>query len=348
MSALPSDIYTAQQRKADAQAIAVESYRALFDAARSDAERKTLALDITPAEHAVIVRFDRDLARTLSALRRSDIAEEPEEAIRRVLATALSGNGRGAETPDDPTTVEAQAPRWPSTLEEVDRVAGGFYGVTVIAGETGVGKSSLAFSSAIEAARAGWTVAYCNSELDAGTVRYYLKRRLPWKAHLNDVLRRLRIVNVGPGVTLPQVSHEIFAALDWDYRSPERLLIVLDSVNTIAELAQGGEGVETYFSELRRWLLWAMECRRKSGGLISVIAVSETNAKGETKGRKADYVADMVLHMHRGDTDGYVKVAVVKGRYSGRQDLGAMFFDWRTGEFKGQYQLEGSAHDEPI
>jgi hypothetical protein len=206
----------------------------------------------------------------------------------------------------------------------------------------------LAFASAIEAARAGWTVAYCNSELDAGTVRSYLHRRMRGPREIAGILRRLRVVDVGPGVTLPQVSQEIFAALDWDTRPPERLLVVLDSVNTMAELAQGGEGVETYFAELRRWLLWAMECRRKSGGLISALIVSETNAKGETKGRKADYVADMVVHLHRGDTDGYVKVAVVKGRYSGRQDLGAMYFDWRSGEFKGQYRMEDSAHAEPI
>lgn len=342
---LPSDIYSAQQRRADAQAIAVSQYRDMYDAAAGDLPwRVSMALDCTPAIHKVIARYDRDLAVQLAALRRCG-EEDPDEAILRVLAAALTANGSGAETPENPLLVEKQAPRWPSTLDDVDRIAGGFYGVTVIAGETGVGKSSLAFASACEAARAGWTVAYCNSELDANTVRHYLRRWLPGRREIEDVMRRLRVVNVGPGVTLPKVHAEVVAALEWDSRPPERLLIVLDSVNTIAELAQGGEGVETYFSELRRWLLWAMECRRKSGGLISVIAVSETNAKGETKGRKADYVADMVLHMHRGDTEGYVKVKVAKGRYSGTQDLGALYFDHRTGQFKGQV---GGASDEPF
>ena len=330
------EIYSQRQIIADGQAIAVGQYRDMFDAAADDLPwRVSMALDCTPAIHRVIARFDRDLAIQLAALRRCG-EEDPDDAIRRVLASALRGGGRGAETVEDPTLVDQQSPRWPSTLGDVDRVAGGFYGVTVVAGETGVGKSSLAFASAIEAARTGWTACYCNAELDAGTVTRYLRRRTSGDRELTHILRRLRIVTVGPGVTLPQVSEEITDALDWDTRPTERLLVVLDSVNTMGELAQGGEGVETYFTELRRWLLWAMECRRRSGGLISFLIVSETNARGETKGRKADYVADMVVHLHRGETDGHVKVAVVKGRYSGRQDLGALYFDHRTGEFKGQ------------
>lgn len=338
-------VYTRQQLLEDRMALTVEQFRALFEGCQTDAERKSFALDITPAEHKTLCRFDRALAKQLSDLRRSEIEEVPEDAIRRVLSATLNASGPGVETPEDPTVVEKQAPRWPSTLGDVDAVAGGFYGVTVIAGETGVGKSSLAFASAIEAAQCGWTVAYCNSELDAHTVKVYLMRRLRSRRSVQEILRRLRVVNVNPGVTLLSVSAHVEAALEWDYRPPERLLVVLDSVNTIAELAQGGEGVETYFSELRRWLLWAMECRRKSGGMISFIVVSETNAKGETKGRKADYVADMVLNLQRGDTPGYVKVRVVKGRYSGTQDLGAMYFDHRTGEFKGP--AEG-ASDEPF
>jgi len=145
-------------------------------------------------------------------------------------------------------------------------------------------------------------------------------------------------------VTLPQVSAEVEAALDWDTRSTERLLIVLDSVNTMAELAQGGEGVETYFSELRRWLLWRWSAgARAAGSCRSSRSVRRTpGARRRTQGglRRRHGRA------HAPRRYGRVReVAVVKGRYSGRQDLGALYFDHHAGAFRGMTQ---GASSEPI
>jgi predicted ATP-dependent serine protease len=320
--------------RSDVTALHVDRVHELLALASTEAERVTIARDLEGV-WPVIARFDAALVEQLAQLAKGE--EAADDLIRRLVWEATQGRtgAAGVELVEDPLVWEKQAPRWPSTLADVDRIAGGFYGVTVIAGETGVGKSSLAFASALEAALGGWTVVYCNAELDAGTVRSYIKRWLPQKALRDAALLNLRVVNVGPGVTLPLLAQRMEGALDWSYKPHERLLVVLDSVNTIAELAQGGEGVETYFAELRRWLLWVMDARRRSSGVVSALVISETNAKGETKGRKADYVADMVVNLRRGDMDGYVKAAVVKGRYSGRQDLGALYFDHNTGQFKG-------------
>ena len=340
------------QKQIDAQAIAIDDYADLFDTAESEdhATAVTLAHDTPNILLPAIERFSPALAARIRALQAE--AEDPNDAIRRLLATDLSSRMlAGVKIVEDPEKAEAPAERFLSTITPLDVYSGGFYGVTVIAGETGVGKSSLAIASALDASLAGWTVIYANSELDPSTIRHYLRRWIPSAALRADALRNFRLLDIRPGVTLRELKQKAReATLSTREGFPhlmQKLLIVIDSINTVAELTQSGEGQETYFAELRNWIQWAMYVRKQSGGLISAILVSEVNAKGETKGRKADYAADFVLHLHRGDMDGYVKARVTKGRYSGPQDLGSLYFDHTTGQFKGQMNGNG-ASNEPI
>src|SRR3989304_2009692 len=55
-------------------------------------------------------------------------------------------------------------PRWPSTLFELDRRCGGFYGLSVILGSRGLGKTLLALGSCLEAAATQqWQVVYLSA-----------------------------------------------------------------------------------------------------------------------------------------------------------------------------------------
>ena len=48
---------------------------------------------------------------------------------------------------------------WPSTITDIDKLCGGFYGLTTLAAEEGTGKTMIALGSAIEAAASGkWQV----------------------------------------------------------------------------------------------------------------------------------------------------------------------------------------------
>lgn len=306
---------------------------AQFHAASPEAQMEA-ALGWDEDDLRLCERMQDPIARTFaSCLRvlREEAGKRPFVALRSWLTRALVNSEPMALAQLDRD--EGRAPRWPSSLPDLDQQAGGFYGVTVLAGETGCGKSTWACASAFEAALAGWYVIYLNAELDDGTLRWFIRRYFgPLEDEKKAALAAIRFVHIRPGIALSNFAKRAALSVPtW----AERMLIVADSINTICEMGQGEEGQETYFQELRRWLLWAMESRRLSNGRISHLVVSELNAKGETKGRKADYVADMVLRVQRGESDGYVKVKVTKGRYSGTHDFGGLLLDHRTGRLRG-------------
>jgi len=99
-------------------------------------------------------------------------------------------------------------------------------------------------------------------------------------------------------------------------------------------MASARSGAE-YFSVLAELVGWCATVRRMSEGTISFLLVSELNARGEVKGLKLEYVADLVVRLTKAETPDFVEVEVSKGREGGRGELGTYFVDWRAGRLRG-------------
>jgi len=259
-----------------------------------------------------------------------DQTERPSLRIARFMRDAFDAQGTGVLEDEDPALgTQERPPSWPSGVAPLDAHTGGFSGLTVIAGETGVGKTMLALASAVHAAEAGWSVAYFNSELDRPTMALYLQRALNRPVEeMRRALERFTLFHLAPSATPSAIVASACEVVVGD-----RMLVVLDSLNSIVEMMMKQDGPETYFADMRSLLMWCLQARKTSDGQCAFIVTSELNAKGETKGRKADYWADTVVSLKRGDHPDYVEMRVTKARYSGPRDLGVLLHDHARARF---------------
>lgn len=220
--------------------------------------------------------------------------------------------------------------RWPSSIGQLDRITdGGFYGVTLITGRPKQGKSMLAQASAIEACIDGWHVIYLNAEL---TEIELANRAMRYTGRpLEAVSRNFTPAVLSPGVTVERIVQRVHDGLrDGD----EKVLIVFDSVNSIAEFACTGAGFNEYFQMIRIIGQTAMIARRNTNAAISVLLVSEMNVAGGTKGGKLDFAADLMITMAPSKADRKsVEIEIALARSSDDGKLGAFRRDWTNGRF---------------
>lgn len=87
-----------------------------------------------------------------------------------------------------------------------------------------------------------------------------------------------------------------------------RVLVVLDSINSIVNLGSGN-----YFTALRDFGLWAMSSRRATQGDVSWLIISEANSKGNAKGEALPYWADVSIKLVK-KTDHVVEIIIDKSR----------------------------------
>ncbi len=129
--------------------------------------------------------------------------------------------------------VAGDLPRFPSTLEPIDRIYGGFFGVTSLIADPGIGKTMLAWACALTtAATQKFNVVYFNGELDEGELIERRAREMTVHETAIDGAAYLKVVQVGLGQTPMDFCVEL-CSLD-----PELpLLAVIDSINTIASLS---------------------------------------------------------------------------------------------------------------
>lgn len=258
----------------------------------------------------------------------------PGYELRALLESALEPVGSEEMIVEDIESHTTQPPRYPTPILPLQAATGGHYGVTVVGGDEGVGKSSVCAGTAILSALDGWRVFYVNAELDRERLGFYarrlrLHRRLP-----KEVLDRVSFLNFGMGSTLDDVLRNASVRIEPHDR---RVLFILDSINTI--LDKEPDHRMHYFDRLRRWAMWAMEARRISEGGLSFLITSELNQRKETSGVKLKYLADMVVVVKKTSTKNYCDVEVTKGRYSGPEKFGALQLNYRTGEFEGEAKL---------
>ena len=223
-------------------------------------------------------------------------------------------------------------PRWPSGVRKLDDDYGGFYGVSVVGGRTGAGKSMLALGSSLLAAESGRCVVYFDAENPTSVVQDRFAR---WYGETEASAAYERIAGywhrfpVLPGATLEDLVEKILQVYALHH---EGVLVVLDSLNTIAEF-NARTSAES-FDSMRELLFWLDGMVRLSGGTISALALSELNATGELKGRKSEYIASFVLRMETDEaTPDVVRLAVTKSRDGRAGDLGLHLRKWQTGRF---------------
>ena len=187
--------------------------------------------------------------------------------------TAATSPARTPAIPIADVPVDA-ARAVPTGVDELDRVLGGGLvpgAVVLLAGEPGVGKSTLLLDVAAIAATGGRTVLYVSGEESAGQVR----------------LRAERIGALAPSLLL--ASETDLGTVLGHVESNEPDLLVLDSVQTIASTAvEGGPGGVAQVREVASSIIQAAKSRN-----MPVLLVGHVTKDGSVAGpRTLEHLVD--------------------------------------------------------
>jgi DNA repair protein RadA/Sms len=223
----------------------------------------------------------------------------------------LGARSRAQLRPAEPTRpavpiglVDATAARvQPTGLDELDRVLGGGLvpgAVVLLAGEPGVGKSTLLLEAGARAAARG-RVLYVTGEESAAQVR----------------LRADRIGAVSQSLYL--AAETDFASVLGHVRAVDPGLLIVDSVQTIS--ASGVDGVPGGVTQVRE-ITAALTALAKQRTLTTVL-VGHVTKDGSVAGpRTLEHLVDVVLHFD-GDPRGQLRmVRALKNRFGPTDEFG--------------------------
>ncbi|MCW2621544.1 MAG: radA [Frankiales bacterium] len=222
----------------------------------------------------------------------------------RVAAGAVSAPARRIGDVD----VEAARAR-PTGVSELDRVLGGGLvpgAVVLLAGEPGVGKSTLTLAVAAQAARAGAPVLYVTGEESAAQVRLRAGRTGALESHL------WLAAETDLGAVLSHIE------------SVGPQLLVVDSVQTIASAqAEGSAGGVTQIRAVTAALIAVAKARG-----IATILVGHVTKDGSIAGpRLLEHLVDVVLQFE-GDRHSTLRmVRAVKNRFGPADEVGCFTLD---------------------
>jgi DNA repair protein RadA/Sms len=211
--------------------------------------------------------------------------------------------------------VDADAARArPTGMTELDRVLGGGLvpgAVVLLAGEPGVGKSTLLLEAGALAAESG-RVLYVTGEESAAQVR----------------LRADRIGAISDGLYL--AAETDFAALLGHVQAVEPDLLIVDSVQTVS--AAGVDGVPGGVTQVRE-VTAALTALAKQRTLTTVL-VGHVTKDGSVAGpRTLEHLVDVVLQFE-GDSRGQLRmVRALKNRFGPTDEIGCFEL--------GEYGLTG-------
>jgi DNA repair protein RadA/Sms len=220
----------------------------------------------------------------------------------RARTTATSPT-RNPAVPIGSVEIEA-AHAVPSGIDELDRVLGGGFvpgAVILLAGEPGVGKSTLLLDTAATCSRAGRRTLYVTGEESTAQVRLRAER-------IGAIADELYIAaETDLGSVLAQI----------DATSPA--LVILDSVQTISSAeVDGSAGGVTQIKEVAASLIAVAKSRD-----ITIVLVGHVTKDGSVAGpRTLEHLVDVVLHFE-GDRQGPLRlVRAVKNRYGPADEIG--------------------------
>ena len=203
------------------------------------------------------------------------------------------------------TSIEPTASRHRSTgIAELDRVLGGGVvpgSVTLLAGDPGVGKSTLLLKVAHRWAQSGRRALYVSGEESAGQVR-------------------LRADRIGCG------AEEVFLTAESDLHTVlehiatlRPALVIVDSVQTMSTTE--ADGVAGGVTQVRA-VTAALTATAKANG-VALILVGHVTKDGAIAGpRSLEHLVDVVLHFE-GDRNGSVRmVRGIKNRFGAADEVG--------------------------
>ncbi len=206
-------------------------------------------------------------------------------------------------TPISQIDVSAAQAR-PTGVGEFDRVLGGGLvpgAVLLVAGEPGVGKSTLLLDVASRAAREPRTVLYVSGEESAAQVR----------------VRAERIEALAASLYLASETDLATVLAHIDQVQPD--LLIIDSVQTIASTEV--EGAAGNVSQVREVTAAIIQTAKRRG--ISVLLVGHVTKDGSIAGPRAlEHLVDVVIHFE-GDRHSRLRlVRAVKNRYGPTDEVG--------------------------
>ncbi len=223
----------------------------------------------------------------------------------RAVLAAFGGANRAASSAVSLTSVEPHKARHcPTQIGELDRVLGGGFvpgSVTLLAGDPGVGKSTLLLKAAHQWAQAGRRALYVSGEESVGQIRMRADRT---------------------GCSHDEVYLSAESDLDAVLSHVEAVrptLVVVDSVQTIS--SAGVDGVTGGVTQVRA-VTTALTAAAKAGGL-AVVLVGHVTKDGAIAGpRSLEHLVDVVLHFE-GDRGSTLRmVRGVKNRFGASDEVG--------------------------
>ncbi|MBM3704697.1 MAG: DNA repair protein RadA [Actinobacteria bacterium] len=218
-----------------------------------------------------------------------------------------------------------------SGVAELDRTLGGGLvpgGVLLLAGEPGVGKSTLLLTVAAESARNGLTSLYLTGEESAAQVR----------------LRAERLKAIDPSLWLAAETDLSALISHVDRVKPD--LLIIDSIQTIASSAL--DSAPGSMTQVREVANTAIRIAKERG--ITVILVGHVTKDGSIAGpRLLEHLVDVVLNFE-GDRHSRLRlVRAVKNRFGATDEVGC--FDLHDGGITGVADPTGlftTRHAQPV
>ena len=216
--------------------------------------------------------------------------------------TGTPGTPGGAAIPIGQVDASAAAAR-PTGLDELDRVLGGGLvpgAVVLLAGEPGVGKSTLLLEASALAAESG-PVLYVTGEESAAQVR----------------MRADRVGAVAENLFL--AAETDFAALLAHVEAVSPGLLIVDSVQTFTmDGVDGAPGGVTQIREITAALMTLAKQRA-----LTTVLVGHVTKDGSIAGpRSLEHLVDVVLHFD-GDSHGRLRmVRALKNRFGPTDEIG--------------------------
>jgi DNA repair protein RadA/Sms len=238
-----------------------------------------------------------------------------EELSVAAAAAGLGGRGAGRARPVVTAAVPitevtpGAARSWPSGLPEFDRVLGGGLvpgAVVLLAGDPGVGKSTLLLAVAARAARAGRRVLVVTGEETAAQVQS----------------RAARIDALAESLYL--AAETDLGALVTHVEQVEPSLLVVDSVQTIA--AADVDGTPGGVTQVRH-VAGVLVAVAKSRGIATLLVGHVTKDGGVAGPRTLEHLVDVVLSVEGERATPLRMVRAVKNRFGPTDEVGCFRLD---------------------